>query len=90
MSRFYRFPIPGDGCDRQSLAVSDIIASLSPTMTDFVRRLVSGDKARFKDEKLDLELGEPRTSSQHSRNIPYHRTSPDSITSKTSCISRIG
>ncbi|KAF9788692.1 phosphatases II [Thelephora terrestris] len=25
-------------------------------MTDFVRRLVSGDKARFKDEKLDLEL----------------------------------
>jgi phosphatidylinositol-3,4,5-trisphosphate 3-phosphatase/dual-specificity protein phosphatase PTEN len=29
-------------------------------MTDFVRRLVSGNKARFKDEKLDLELGEPR------------------------------
>lgn len=29
-------------------------------MTDFIRRLVSGNKARFKDEKLDLELGEPR------------------------------
>lgn len=26
-------------------------------MTDFVRRLVSGNKARYKDEELDLELG---------------------------------
>jgi len=33
------------------------------TMADFVRRLVSGDKARFKDEKLDLELGEPLINS---------------------------
>ena len=28
-------------------------------MTDFVRRLVSGNKARFRDEELDLELGKP-------------------------------
>ena len=26
-------------------------------MTEFVRRLVSGGKARFKDPNLDLELG---------------------------------
>jgi hypothetical protein len=26
-------------------------------MTDYIRRLVSGDKARFKDGRLDLELG---------------------------------
>lgn len=26
-------------------------------MTDFVRRLVSGNKARFKDGDLDVELG---------------------------------
>ena len=26
-------------------------------MTDYVRRLVSGNKARFKDGKLNLELG---------------------------------
>ena len=40
------------------IQLNDITGSLV-TMTDFVRRLVSGDKARFKDEKLDLELGEP-------------------------------
>lgn len=28
-------------------------------MADFVRRLVSGNKARFKDGELDLELGTP-------------------------------
>ena len=38
-------------------------------MTDFVRRLVSGDKARFKDEKLDLELGEPHTNPQRGWNL---------------------
>lgn len=27
------------------------------SLTDHVRRLVSGDKARFKDETLNLELG---------------------------------
>jgi hypothetical protein len=26
-------------------------------MTDFIRRLVSGNKARFKDSELGLELG---------------------------------
>ena len=42
-------------------------------MTDFVRRLVSGDKARFKDEKLDLELGEPRTDTAFStHSLPSH------------------
>jgi hypothetical protein len=32
---------------------------LSPfiTMTDYIRRIVSGNKARFKDGKLNLELG---------------------------------
>lgn len=45
-----------------SCQVGDItICGSYLTMTDFVRRLVSGDKARFKDEKLDLELGEPHT-----------------------------
>jgi hypothetical protein len=29
-------------------------------MTDFVRRLVSGPKARFKDGALNLELGQFR------------------------------
>lgn len=28
-------------------------------MADLVRRLVSGNKARFRDEELDLELGTP-------------------------------
>jgi phosphatidylinositol-3,4,5-trisphosphate 3-phosphatase/dual-specificity protein phosphatase PTEN len=28
-------------------------------MTEFVRRLVSGKKARFRDPNLDLELGMP-------------------------------
>ena len=32
-------------------------------MTDFVRRLVSGDKARFKDGELDVELGTSQRSS---------------------------
>ena len=32
-------------------------------MTDFVRRLVSGDKARFKDGELDVELGTSQCSS---------------------------
>lgn len=27
-------------------------------MTDYIRRLVSGNKARFKDDKLNVELGE--------------------------------
>ena len=26
-------------------------------MTDFVRRIVSGNKSRYRDEELDLELG---------------------------------
>ena len=26
-------------------------------MADYIRRLVSGDKARFKDGKLNVELG---------------------------------
>jgi len=26
-------------------------------MTDYIRRLVSGNKARFRDDDLDLELG---------------------------------
>ena len=26
-------------------------------MTDFVRRIVSGNKTRFKDDKLNIELG---------------------------------
>ena len=28
-------------------------------MTDYIRRLVSGDKARFHDDELNLELGLP-------------------------------
>lgn len=35
------------------------IPSPSRNMGDFVRRLVSGDKARYKDEELDVELGTP-------------------------------
>jgi len=73
--------------------VSDIIIT-SPllTMTDFVRRLVSGDRARFKDEKLDLELGEPYTNSPSPK--PCSTLSVGGIslgfTSKISHTSRIG
>lgn len=28
-------------------------------MTEYIRRLVSGNKARFKDQKLNVELGVP-------------------------------
>ena len=48
------------------------------TMTDFVRRLVSGDKARFKDEKLDLELGESYTNLRHHQNTAQP-SAPDPI-----------
>ena len=63
-------------------------------MTDFVRRLVSGDKARFKDEKLDLELGEPRTkfttSPKRNLSLNLDETSMALASSKISSTSRIG
>lgn len=34
-------------------------------MTDYIRRLVSGDKARFHDDELNLELGLPSFSPHH-------------------------
>ena len=63
--------------------MSDITSSLSSTMTDFVRRLVSGDKARFKDEKLDLELGEPHTNLKHHQILSVEFISKISYTSQT-------
>jgi hypothetical protein len=33
------------------------LSCLSSNMADYVRRLVSGNKARFKDGQLNLELG---------------------------------
>ena len=75
------------GSGARVIELNDVAGSLV-TMTDFVRRLVSGDKARFKDEKLDLELGEPHTD------LPHHSTFDIAgtlfkFTSKISSTSRI-
>lgn len=69
------------------IELNDITGSLV-TMTDFVRRLVSGDKARFKDEKLDLELGEHHTDSQHHSTLNVIGTSLE-FTSQISSTLRI-
>lgn len=40
-------------------------------MANYIRRLVSGDKARFKDGKLNMELGMPTTPNQRIHLIEF-------------------